>query len=344
MTNSASGKSLSVGIVGLGWPAGRHIKGYRTRENVRVAAICDRLEERRRTYCEVNDLADVAEFSDYDEMLAEADIAAVSVCLPNFLHAPATLAALRAGKHVLSEKPPTMTLSEAKEVVAEVEKSGLTYMYIAQRRFAGEMKLARELIAAGRLGEVYHGEASVRRTSGIPIGTDGWFVDKSRSGGGAMIDCGVHMLDAVWFALGCPKPIAIQGALHSRFGHTVPEGVKYNVEDFGAGLIVFENGSTALVQVSWALQQKENEHYVKVYGTKAGLSVFPPELYHDSADGRCVTSLEAPRVESFFENVGHFVDVVRGEAEPLTTPRHALHLMEMLEGIYKSAIPGGGPA
>jgi predicted dehydrogenase len=270
-------------------------------------------------------------------MLARADVDAVSVCLPNFLHAPVALAALKGGKHVLSEKPPTMTAAEAGEIVDEAARRTLVYMYITQRRYSAEADEAARLIASGRLGDVYHAEAAWRRTSGIPIGAGGWFVDKARSGGGAFIDIGVHMLDIAWFLLGCPRPVCVQGAMHSRFGHAVPAGTKYDVDDFGAALISLEGGKTILVQASWALQQEKDEHYAKVYGTKGGLDFSPFTVYSTSETGQTVERPRLMRVDGFSANVGHFVDVVRGEAEPRTKAVHALHLMQMLEGAYASA-------
>lgn len=334
-------KKLNVAIIGLGWPSERHLRGYGRRKEVRLAAICDLSEERRRRFREQHGLKDVEEFEDYGDLLKKADVGAVSVCLPNYLHAPAALAALKSGRHVLVEKPPFMKTAEARLCVREAERRRLHLMYVGQRRFLAETELAKKLIAKGRLGEVYHAEVAWRRTSGIPIGAGGWFVDKKRAGGGAFFDIGVHMLDLVWYLLGCPRPVAVQGAMHSKFSHTVPKGVKCDVDDFGVALFLFEGGRSALVQASWALQQKgEQQHYCTVYGTKAGLSIWPMELYSGPAGNRTTKPLAVRPRDGFPENVAHFADVVLGKAKPITTREHALQMTQMLEGAYTSARTG----
>src|SRR5205814_3056261 len=131
----------------------------------------------------------------------DEDIDAVSGCLPNRLRAPVTIAALRAGKHVLCEKPPALSAAEAKKIESAATKAGKIVMYSTQRRFGGAEQAAKQAIDKGYAGEVYHARGTWMRTRGIPIGT-GWFIDKSKAGGGALIDIGVHLLDLAWHLLG----------------------------------------------------------------------------------------------------------------------------------------------
>lgn len=160
-------------------------------------------------------------FSDYHELLRDPAVDAVIVCLPNFLHFPASLAALEAGKHVLCEKPPTMNVA------------------------------AKALIAAGRLGHIYHARAPWVRSRGIPQGVGGWFTEKKRSGGGALIDIGVHALDSAWYLMGTPRPVSPSAQVFSNFEHLVQDPV-FDVEDAAYAFIRFDNGAVVQLETSWA--------------------------------------------------------------------------------------------
>jgi len=133
------------------------------------------------------------------------------------------------------------------------EKNERVLMYALVQRFGGNAKLLKQMIDNGELGDVYFGKAGYVRRRGIPLGREGWFVDKKRSGGGALIDIGVHALDCVWWLMGSPKPVAILGAAYSKFGHLVPENVKYDVDDATFAHIRFENGATIVLEATWAL-------------------------------------------------------------------------------------------
>ena len=177
-------------------------------------------------------------------MLADPDVDAVVISLPNFLHYSATLAALRAGKHVLCEKPPTLTVAEIQHIQEEVEARRLTYFFGRQSRFSSKMLAAKKLVEDGRLGHVYFAKAERVRSRGIPAWGGGWFLEKSRSGGGAMVDIGIHALDAAWYLLGCPQPLTISAQVSSRFEQLVPAGVRYDVEDTGFAFIRFANDAS----------------------------------------------------------------------------------------------------
>ena len=183
------------------------------------------------------------QYADANELIKDREIDVVSVCLPNHLHAPLTLAALRAGKHVICEKPPTMNAGEAKRIEKAATKAKKIVMYAVQRRFGGAEQAAKQAIVKGLAGDVYHARAGWMRTRGIPIGT-GWFTDKSKSGGGALIDIGVHMLDLAWYLLGQPKPASVYGMTHQKFRSVIAPERTFDVEDAAFALIRFEGGKT----------------------------------------------------------------------------------------------------
>ena len=160
-------------------------------------------------------------FEDYLELLRDRDLDAAIICLPNFLHFPASLATLEAGKHVFCEKPPTMNAAEMKVLQDEAAKRGLIYFFGRQFRFTPAVRAARDVVAAGRLGKIYRARATWIRSRGIPAGIGLWFTDKKRSGGGALIDIGVHALDTAWYLMGSPRPTSISAKVFRNFAHLV---------------------------------------------------------------------------------------------------------------------------
>src|SRR5439155_10041827 len=139
------------------------------------------------------------------ELIADEEIDAVSICLPTHLHVETARAAMKAGKHVVIETPPGVNVREAKQLAAVAAKYDKLLAYAFQRRFGGAELASRQAIEKGYAGEPYHSRATWMRTRGVPIGT-GWYTDRAKSGGGALLDIGSHMLDIAWHLLGQPRP------------------------------------------------------------------------------------------------------------------------------------------
>jgi predicted dehydrogenase len=282
------------------------------------------------------------EYDDAEKLLADRTIDAVSICLPNHLHAPLTKAALKAGKHVLCEKPPAINAKEASQMAAAAEKSGKVLLYALQRRFGGAEQAARQAIEKGYAGEVYHARAAWTRSRGIPIGT-GWFTDKSKSGGGALIDIGVHMLDLAWYLLGQPKPLSAYGVMYQKFGATVPQGHKNDVEDSAFAVLRFEGGKSVELATSWALNQPPHQHgtICRIYGEKGAVEVYTPQgatLYRnfDEKGVGKANPLKPPKTVHHAALMRHFRECILGRAAPLAGPAEGVALMQMLDAIYKS--------
>jgi len=197
-------KKVRVGIIGGGWPGQQNARAVQASEHAVLQALAEPNEERTAEFSQT--YAPRKDYPDYVDLLGDPQVDAVVICLPNFLHFPASLAALEAGKHVLWEKPPTLNSAEMKVLKEEAEKRRLIYFFGRQFRFAPRMRMARELIAHCELGTIYFAEAVWVRSRGIPLGIGGWFTEKKRSGGGALIDIGIHALDAAWYLMGTPPP------------------------------------------------------------------------------------------------------------------------------------------
>jgi predicted dehydrogenase len=305
-------------------------------------AVADLIPSRRR---EMMDQFKIPrEHATWEEMIADKEIEAVSVCLPNHLHAAATLAALRAGKHVVCERPPAMTVAEAKRIEAAATKAQRHVLYAFQRRFGGAELAAKQAIDKGYAGKVYHARAVWTRTRAVPIGT-GWFTEKEKAGGGALFDLGSAMLDLSWSLLGEPKPSSVFAVTQKRLPGLVPEGVKFDVEEAGFGMVKFENGSSVELAVSWALNQSAGQNGVvcRVHGDLGAVDVYtgkgavmhrgfePPKFQSKE------TVLKLPKLVGHAAMMRHFRECIMGKAAPVCGARQGITLMQILEAMYKSA-------
>ena len=328
---------VGAAIVGLGWPGIQHLKGYIADPRSEVIAVCDLDKGHAQEVATEYKIPRV--YTNHLEMLENGDIDAVSVCLPNFLHAPISIAALNAGKHVLCEKPPARSAQEAKAMADAAAENDKTLMYALVQRFDGSTQTLKQLVREGELGEIYFGKAGYVRRRGVPVGREGWFVDKERSGGGALIDIGVHALDCVWWLMNSPRPVEVMGTSYSHFEHLVPDDVKYDVDDATFAQIRFENGATIILETTWALNLP-GDNYIKIAGTKAGASLSPFTLYTEADGQELDKSLDAPSINGFDEEVKHFVGCIVNEKVPISSAEQGIMLMQMLDGIYESAQKG----
>jgi predicted dehydrogenase len=337
-------ETLRVGIIGAGWPGTQHAKGYKEAGGFKIVAVADLIPARRERM--IAEYGEMKQYADPAEMIKDRDIDVISVCLPNALHAPTALAALRAKKHVVCEKPPTMNAKEAKKIEAAATKAKKIVMYAVQRRFGGAEQGAKLAITKGLAGDVYHARAGWMRTRGIPIGT-GWFTDKSKSGGGALIDIGVHMLDLAWYLLGQPAPTSAFGVTHQKFRSVVAAERKFDVEDSAFAVIRFEGGKSLELSTSWALNQPPQQQgtMVRIFGDKAAIDVYTQDgatIYRDfneKGDSRA-SVLKPPRVVSHGALMRHFKECVHGKATPIIGAHEGFQLMQMLDAIYKSSTTG----
>ena len=325
-----SGQKVKVGITGLGFAGVEHLKGYQEYSRSEVLAVCDLNQERAEQVAEEYNVPFI--YTDHREMLANDDINAISVGLPNFLHAPVTIDSLNAGKHVLCEKPPARNAEEAIAMANAAKANNRTLMYALVLRFGGDSLMLRKMVDDGQLGEIYFGKAGYVRRRGIPIGAGGWFVDKSKSGGGGLIDIGVHALDRVWWLMGNPKPISVLGATFSKFRHLVSEEIKYDVDDSAFAQIRFENGATLMLEATWSLNLP-GAGYLQIAGTEAGAKLDPLTIYKDDQD----VTPEVPSINGFREEVKHFVDCILDNQIPIASAEQGVTLMKMLDAIYESS-------
>ncbi len=344
---------LRVGVIGAGSISDFHLASYQNNKQAEILAICDLNEQRAREKAEKYGASRI--YTDYRDLVADRDIDAVSICTWNNSHAEISIAALHAGKHVLVEKPLSVTVEEARRVEEAVNKTGKLLQVGFVRRYAANTRILKQFIDAGDLGEIYYAKASCLRRLGNP---GGWFADKERSGGGPVLDLGVHMIDICWYLMGCPKVKSVSGNVYRKLGNRANvqnlsfykavdyDASKNTVEDLANALIRFENGASLMVDVSFTLHAKQDEVTVKLYGEKGGAEIEPELLLVSEKHNTIlnmtpqVDSLKFDFVEAFRSEIDHFVDCCLNGSETLSPVQHGVELMKMLCGIYESSEKG----
>ena len=330
-------EKIKTAVIGLGWAGREHTKGYKACPNADIVAVCDMNTTLADQVAREQGVPKV--YADHKDMLKKEDVTAVSVCLPNYLHAPIALDVLRAGRNVICEKPPALNARQAKQMADAAAKRELTLMYALVRRFQGATRLVRDYIDKSEFGDIYYARAVYHRRRGIPIGAKSWFVDKERSGGGSLIDIGVHALDCAWYLMGCPKPVSVSGTAYQKFKRVVPKGVKFNVDDSAFALIKFENGASMVLECSWALNLPSGS-IIQVAGTKGGAQFDPLTIYLERDGVQLDVTPEVPKPNPFEAEVAHFVECVMSGKKPIATAEQGVQLMAMMESVYKSAESG----
>ncbi|WP_168123214.1 Gfo/Idh/MocA family oxidoreductase [Paenibacillus sp. HB172176] len=346
-------KSVQIGVIGTGSISASHLNAYKSNENAVIYAVCDLNEERAKTVAEKYGAEKV--YTDYKELLADPAIDAVSICTWNNTHAEISIAAVQAGKHVLVEKPLCRTVEEALEVQKAVEASGKILQVGFVRRYDPNAQWFRTLIADGELGDIYYAKATTIRRLGNP---GGWFSDIERSGGGPLIDIGVHVIDLCWYMMGRPKPVSVSANTYRKLGNRSNienltfyraadyDASKNTVEDMANAMIRFENGASLLVDVSFTLHAKKEENFVRLYGEKGGLEIDPEAVLVTEKNNTIVNSFPQTNhagfdfVSAFQNEIDHFVANVQNGTKPLSPVEDGLEIMKMLCGIYESAASG----
>lgn len=336
--------TIRVGLIGAGWPSWQHMKGYKKIDQVELVALSDVDEQR------LNQIADEygvpKRYTSYHRMLEKEHLDAVSVCTPNFLHAEMSIACMEAGAHVLCEKPMAADVSQARTMIEARDRTDRVFMMGYMRRFGGEAQLLKKYIDQGRLGEVYFARAWTRRRSFIP-GMGGWFTQKKKSGGGVLIDMGVHLLDLTLWLMGYPAPVEVCGSYGSKFGAqgkgyqgsplVQPDGsVLFDVDDYANALVKFGDGRSLLFHGSWASHIKHDEHSLELWGEKAGATLNPLEMYTVEDGVLQDIKPQAPKTSPFEAQTRHFVDCILNGAQPMCTAEEGLRTLEVIEAIYRS--------
>ncbi len=351
---------IRVAIAGAGMIANAgHIPAWQSQEEAEVVGVYNHHLDRARDTAARHGIASA--YDDYARMLQELQPDLVVVCTPNVSHRQYTVEALRAGAHVLCEKPVAACYEDAVAMYDASDAAGRT-LYAGQTgRFSGTIMAGKALADGGELGEVYYAETASLRRRGVPKW--GRFHMRSASGGGALLDIGVHALDALLWIIGNPRVVAASGATYRQLAHReeglvtslaesgAPVGVhdpraydpaEFDVEDMAAGLLRLEDGATISVKASWAANVPDGTGETLVLGTRAGLRWHPLTLTRNLAGYQVEVTPKVPRdpdvpFYGHWKQAAHVVRVLQGKEPPLVKREEVLNVMRALDGLYRSA-------
>ena len=275
---------LQVGIIGCGGIANqKHLPALKNQaDKAEMVAFCDIIVERAQKAAEEYGVEGAKVYEDYKELLADPEIDVVHVLTPNVAHCPITCDAFAAGKHVMCEKPMAHNTESARKMMEAWKASGKKFTVGYQNRFRVDTQTLHKACEADEFGEIYFAKAHAIRRRAVP--TWGVFPDKSKQGGGPLIDIGTHALDITLWCMNNYKPVSVMGSVFEKLGHSElatqgnmfgPWDPKtYEVEDSAFGFVKFENGATVFLESSWAINMKDSrEAACTLCGTKAGAEI-----------------------------------------------------------------------
>ena len=349
-----NGKKVKVGIIGTGWIAEAHAVGYKQMEDVEIVAAADLVPGKAEKFCKDNGLEGVRCYESGHAMLEAEELDAVSICTYNCQHAPCAIDALEHGVHVMLEKPFTVTVEEAIEVMRAEKKSGKILTIGFQPRMSVNMQRIKQIVDSGELGKIYYIQSGGGRRAGIPTPYGTSFIAKETGGIGAMGDFGCYSLDMLLNAVGYPKPLTVTGYTSDFFGKdpaTYPGHPEYaeafGVDDFAAGFVRLEGGIMLDFRISWAMHM-DTAGDALILGTKGGLRIpstecwngdfdKPLKIYKTIAGTHTCTEIPLePSGDLFYKKLRSFVDAVKDGGTATVPSSQILYNQAIIDGIVKS--------
>lgn len=351
---------LKVGIIGCGGICnGAHLPAYNKKNSrAKVVALCD-INEAKFDKTEKKLGYKPKRYTDYKQMIENEQLDYVDICTPNYLHAEIAIFAMEHKVNVFTEKPDTISVEKVLEMQRVQQQTGVHLMAMRNNRYWPSVKQLKKAVDKGEYGQLYTGRCGWIRKRGIP-GKGGWFTTKSQSGGGPLIDLGVHMIDLAVYLMGNPKAVSVSGCTYSKFsncdesvgansnfGEKVENGI-FDVEDLATGFIKFDNGASLQIEFSWASNIKREKTFVELRGEKKGFSW--SNGTYESYDGRHYKPLSARlkrlgqyaaiREGNHRANLEHFMDVLENKAEPNYEISQGVNMIKILCAMYESADTG----
>ena len=338
-------KKLRAGIIGAGNIAtSAHLPAYqKLTDIVEVVAIADIVPERAKAAAEKYNIPNY--YSSVEELLANCDVDYIDICTWTAAHAPVCIAAAKAGKDILCEKPLAATLEQGLEMEKAVKEAGVNFMLAVVTRYGAEQIKCRELYEEGVFGEIYAAKTQYVRRRGTP---GGWFTDKELAGGGPVLDIGVHAIDRTWYLMDRPKPVSVSAEVSYRIGDFKTKGITrwmpfgkgngvFDTEDSATVFFRFEGGKTMMAEIAWAINGPEHAT-TQLFGSKAGCTFEPLTIYGENEEGYLADLKPEITPNNYFvEEIKHFVECVNEGKTPISPIEDAVTVQRMLDGIYRSA-------
>jgi len=336
-------KTLRVGVIGLGIGRG-HVENYRKAPGCEVVAVTDVDPQRLETFA--NEFSIAGRYTEAAQMLEQEKLDVVSIATPNVFHRPLSIAALEAGAHVLCEKPMALSQAEGLEMVEAARRANRRLMINFSSRFSAQSQALKRLVDTGFLGEVYTARTCWLRRRGI-YSFGSWFGWKEMSGGGPLIDLGVHRIDLALWLMGNPRPTWVMGSTNDAIAQEMVErtGKRFDVENHATGMVMFENGASLLVESAWACNRSEAEYMeTRLYGTKAGLVQkntgngyeLVAQTFEERAGDHYDSQLQPP-LPPETSAMQQFIAAIREDAPHPATGEEGVRVQQILDGLYESA-------
>ncbi|MBO5308622.1 MAG: Gfo/Idh/MocA family oxidoreductase [Lentisphaeria bacterium] len=347
-----TGKRFRIGMIGCGGISKVHIDAYKDIPEVEIVAACDIIPERMEHVRKECGLAPEQCFTDYEVMIREVKMDGVDICTPNGVHCAPAVAAANAGCHVFVEKPMAISVEQAEQMVAAAKANNVKLAVGFQNRYRELTDFLTRARDVGELGEIMYVRVQALRRRGIPPWGD--FTNKAISGGGPLIDIGVHMIEVAHEFMGAPKPVAVSANTWSYIG-TKPcetecvwgkwDHTKNNVEDLAIAQVRFENGAIMQIEAAFAAHVKEEVRNFTFMGTKGGGQWSPAVIYTDQA-GTMVDIVPnyLPDKQNwhilFGEKLRNWVHGAMYDKPLRASGEAGLAVQKILNGVYESAAAG----
>ena len=369
-TKVDAAKKLRIGIIGCGWIADAHMNAYKNQPDVEIVAGADLIPGKAAKFFAKHGIEGAkSDYASHKEMLDDESLAldAVSICTYNRQHAEPAIYALKKGVNVMLEKPFTVTLDEAIEVMRAEKESGKVISIGFQPRLDANMQQIKKIVESGELGQIYYIQTGGGRRRGIPTPFGTSFIEDKTAGLGALADIGCYSLDLVLNAIGYPKPLTVSGYKSAFFGKDpnysgypaakrAEYAEKFGVDDFAAAFVRLEGGVILDFRIAWAMNLDTPGDTI-IMGTKGSLRVpstdcwngtfyEPMKIYHEVAGLQTVT--EIPLIPAgktlqdglFYKKLRSFLDAVKyGRPAPVPTSQ-IIYNQAILDGIARSAVAG----
>ena len=359
-------KKMRIGIIGCGWIADAHMKSYLAQPDVEIVAGADLIPGKAAAFMAKHGVEGAkTDYASHKEMIEDKslNLDAVSICTYNRQHAQPAIDCLNAGIHVLLEKPFTVTLDEAVEVMKAEKASGKVLSLGFQPRMDANMKQIKKIVDSGELGQIYYIQTGGGRRRGIPTPFGTSFIEDATAGLGALADIGCYSLDMVLNAIGYPKPLTVSGYKSDFFGKdpnysgykkekAAEYAEKFGVDDFAAAFIRLEGGIILDFRIAWAMNLDTAGDTI-IMGTKGSLRIPSTKcwngtvggamkIYHEVAGLQTETEIPViPMKEKLFDlKIRTFLDACKNGTPAPVPSSQILYNQAILDGIARSARAG----
>ncbi|MBP1993941.1 putative dehydrogenase [Paenibacillus eucommiae] len=345
---------MKVAVIGCGMiSSSQHIPSYDKNPLAEIKYLVDIRQDRAMELAKQYQVPYTT--TDFRDILADEEVEAVSICTANHTHASIAIECLNAGKHVLCEKPAAIDFERVLEMKAAADRNGKILSIGVVNRFNTAVNKIKQLIDEGELGTLYHIYCSFRAHRSIP-GLGGPFTTKAISGGGVLIDWGIHFLDLIFYSIGEPAVKTVSGAVHGELGKNMEQYAyidmwagppdyngTYDVEDFVTGLIRTE-GPTISLNGAWAQNIGESAMFVEFLGDKGGIKLQYGGDFKIYSTKNGVLHEILPtfsKTDPFYDEIDSFLNAAKENKKNRASIDHVILTSAVIDALYKSAELGG---